>query len=151
MGKPPAIVIKLDSITGLCTARVLSRYGIPVTGIADDPRHYCVKTNSCEEVRFTDTSGEGLLDALLSLAPKFQAKPVLFPCSDESVRVISANRGRLGEFYNFVIPDEDVLALYMNKENFYRYAQDNGFPVPPTFFPVKTSDLKETRLYPRHK
>ncbi len=140
--RPPAIVIKLDSITGLDTARILSRYGVPVYGVADDPQHYCVKTNSCREVLFTDTSGEGLVKTLLGIAARFKSKPVLFPCSDESVRIISANRETLGEFYNFVMPDDGVLSMYMNKESFYRYAEENGFPVPATFFPEEKSDLE---------
>lgn len=140
--RPPAIVVKLDSITGLDTARILSRYGVPVYGVADDPGHYCVKTNSCREVLFTDTSGEGLLRTLLGLTERFKSKPVLFPCSDESVRIISANRKALREFYNFVMPGDDVLSMYMNKESFYSYAEENGFPVPATFFPEKKSDLE---------
>jgi len=140
--RPPAIVVKLDSITGLDTARILSRYGVPVYGIADDRRHYCVKTNSCREVLFTNTSGEGLVRTLLGLTGRFKSKPVLFPCSDESVRIISANRKALREFYNFVMPDDAVLSMYMNKESFYRYAEENGFPVPATFFPEKKSDLE---------
>ncbi len=140
--RPPAIVIKLDSITGLDTARILSRYGVPVYGVADDPQHYCVKTNSCREVLFTDTSGEGLVKTLLGIAARFKSKPVLFPCSDESVSIISANRETLGEFYNFVMPDDGVLSMYMNKESFYRYAEENGFPVPATFFPEEKSDLE---------
>ncbi len=143
MIRPPAVVIKLDSITGLDTARVLSRYKVPVVGIADDPGHYCCKTNSCEEILFADTSDAKLLDTLLSLARKLRGKPVLFLCSDESVRIVSDNRERLGEFYNFVIPDADVLDLYMNKQNFYRYAFDNGLPIPATFFPSNKSDLDE--------
>jgi len=140
--RPPAIVVKLDSITGLDTARILSRYGVPVYGVADDPQHYCVKTNSCREVLFTDTSGEGLVRTLLGLAARFKSKPVLFPCSDESVRIISAQRKALREFYNFVVPDDGVLSMYMNKENFYSYAEENGFPVPATFFPEEKSDLE---------
>jgi len=132
--KPPAVVVKLDSITGLDTARILSRYGIPVYGVAADRGHYCTKTNACREVFFTDTSGEGFVRTLLDIAARFESKPVLFPCSDESVRVISANRETLREFYNFVLPDDDVLLMYMNKGSFYRHAREGGFPVPDTFF-----------------
>ena len=140
--KPPAIVIKLDSITGLDTARILSGYGIPVYGVADDRRHYCTKTNACRELFITDTSGDGLVCTLLDIAARFSSKPVLFPCSDESVRVISAQRDALREFYNFVIPDGDVLLMYMNKKSFYRHAREGGFPVPDTFFLESGSGLE---------
>mgnify|MGYP001448630191 CR=1 FL=1 len=140
--KPSAIVIKLDSITGLDTARILSGYGIPVYGVADDRGHYCTKTNACRELFVTDTSGDGLVGTLLDIAERFEAKPVLFPCSDESVRVISANRESLREFYDFVIPDDDALLMYMNKESFYRHARERDFPVPDTFFLEPGSGLE---------
>ena len=140
--KPPAIVIKLDSITGLDTARILSGYGISVYGVADDRGHYCTKTNACRELFVTDTSGDGLVGTLLDIAERFSSKPVLFPCSDESVRVISAQRDALHEFYDFVIPDDGVLLMYMNKESFYRHACEKGFPVPDTFFLESGSGLE---------
>ncbi|MGE3524174.1 MAG: carboxylate--amine ligase, partial [Candidatus Dadabacteria bacterium] len=140
--KPPAIVIKLDSITGLDTARILSGYGVPVYGVADDGGHYCAKTNACREVFFTDTSADSLVGTLLDIAARFGSKPVVFPCSDESVRVISAQRDALCEFYNFVIPDGDMLLMYMNKESFYRHARESGFPVPDTFFLESGSGLE---------
>ena len=140
--KTPAIVIKLDSITGLDTARILSGYGIPVYGVADDRGHYCTKTNACRELFVTDTSGDGLAGTLLDIAARFSSKPVLFPCSDESVRVISAHRDALREFYDFVIPDDGVLLMYMNKESFYKHAREEGFPVPDTFFLETDSGLE---------
>lgn len=143
MKLPPAVVIKLDSISGLSIARILSGHKIPVIGIADDPGHFSCRTNSCEDIIHSDTSGGELLETLLRLAPKFPVKPVLFMCSDESVRVLSDNRERLGEFYSFVIPDADVLDLYMNKQNFYRYALDSDFPIPATFYPTDKPDLEE--------
>src|SRR5690606_39250398 len=97
---------------------------------------------ACRGVFFTDTSGDGLVGMLLDLAAKFKSKPVLFPCSDESVRLISARRETLREFYNFVIPDDDVLLMYMNKESFYRRACQKGFPVPDTFLLESGSGLE---------
>ena len=40
---PPAIVIGLDHIVGLQTARLLAKKGIPVYGIANNKDHFCVK------------------------------------------------------------------------------------------------------------
>jgi predicted ATP-grasp superfamily ATP-dependent carboligase len=140
--KQPAVVIKLDSITGLQTARILSGYGIPVIGIVDDPSHFCSRTNCCEEILAGSTSGDGLLETLSVIAGKWGVS-ALFPCSDESVRVISRNRERLTEAFRFVLPDEDALDLFMNKVNFYKYARDRGFTIPSTFFPARGEDIAE--------
>jgi D-aspartate ligase len=140
--KTPAVIIKLDSITGLQTARILSGYGIPVIGIVDDPSHFCSRTNCCEEIIVGSTTDDGLLETLSVIAGKWGVS-ALFPCSDESVRVISRNRERLTEHFRFVLPDEDVLDLFMNKVNFYKYAWDNGFTIPSTFFPARREDIDE--------
>jgi predicted ATP-grasp superfamily ATP-dependent carboligase len=140
--KQPAVVIKLDSITGLQTARILSGYGIPVIGIVDDPSHFCSRTSCCEEILAGSTSGDGLLETLSVIAGKWGVS-ALFPCSDESVRVISRNRERLTEAFRFVLPDEDVVDLFMNKVNFYKYALDRGFTIPSTFFPTRGEDIAE--------
>jgi predicted ATP-grasp superfamily ATP-dependent carboligase len=67
----------------------------------------------------------------------------LFPCSDESVRVVSRNRESLREHFRFVLPDEHVLDLFMNKSNFYKFALDRGFAIPSTCFPARREDLGE--------
>lgn len=38
--KPFVIIIGLESIQALQTARILARHGIPVMGMTDDPGHF---------------------------------------------------------------------------------------------------------------
>ncbi|MGH7849475.1 MAG: carboxylate--amine ligase [Thermodesulfobacteriota bacterium] len=142
MVKALAVVIKLDSITGLQSARILSGYGIPVIGIVDDPSHFCSRTNCCEEILAGSTSGDALLETLSDIAGR-RGICALFPCSDESVRVISRNRESLREHFRFVLPDEHVIDLFMNKSNFYKFALDRGFAIPSTCFPARREDLGE--------
>jgi len=56
--KPAAVVIGLDSITGLQTARVLAGHGIPVLGVVRNPHHPGCRTNAwtTEFVRASDTA-----------------------------------------------------------------------------------------------
>jgi predicted ATP-grasp superfamily ATP-dependent carboligase len=88
----------------------------------------------------SSTSDDALLDTLTRLYEKIGAS-VLFPCSDESVRVISRGRERLAGKYGFVLPDDEVLTLFMNKKRFYEFAAGRGLPVPATFFPKSEGDL----------
>jgi predicted ATP-grasp superfamily ATP-dependent carboligase len=140
--KAAAVVLKLDSITGLQTARILSDYGIPVTGIVDDPSHFCARTNCCEEIIVSSTSEDALLDTLTHLYEKIGVS-VIFPCSDESVSVISRGRERLAGKYRFVLPGDEVLTLFMNKKSFYKFALDRGLSIPATLFPAGESGLDE--------
>jgi predicted ATP-grasp superfamily ATP-dependent carboligase len=143
MRKPHAVIIKLDSVTGLQTSRILARYGIPVIGIADDPRNFCCSTNTCEQVLTSNTSNEELIDTLIKLGKKLGSKSALFPCSDDSVFAISIHRELLGEWYGFVLSDHEVIDLLMDKVKLYRYLERGGFPTPPTYFIDDKSDIKE--------
>ena len=44
---PPAIVVGLDNITGLQTARILAARGVPVYGVVADTRHFGARTRVC--------------------------------------------------------------------------------------------------------
>lgn len=141
--KPPGVVIKLDCATGLQTARILASYQIPVYGIADNPKHFGCRTNTCEQILTADTSSYELVETLISLGSKLQRKSVLFPCSDESAHVISLNRDNLEQWFCFVMPNHDTKELFSNKMNFYKFAERNSLPIPRTFFPKQESDLAD--------
>ncbi|MCA9968006.1 MAG: hypothetical protein KC423_27360, partial [Anaerolineales bacterium] len=87
--KPPAIVIGLDCMTGLQTARILARRGVPVIGIATNPDHYCCQTNVCERILRANVKTEEFIIALENLARGLKQKAVLIPCTDMSVLQIS--------------------------------------------------------------
>lgn len=141
--KAPAVVTKIDFATGLQAARILAKYGIPVIGIADDPNHFCCKTNSCQRIIKADTTNEELVYALINLSEQLGTKAVLIPCSDESAYTISLNREKLRSSYHFILPEHEILELFMDKSKFYKYCQQIHFPMPTTFFLNDKSDLKE--------
>ncbi len=143
MQYPHAIIIKLDYTTGLQTSRILAGYGIPVIGIADNPNHYCCKTNSCKRVIASKTSNEELIQTLIGLGKTLSEKSVLIPCSDDSINVISLHREKLKEWFHFVLPEHDTLELLTDKEKLYKYCIDNNYSIPSTFFPKNESDLDD--------
>src|SRR5215211_2040308 len=108
---PPAIVICLDSISGLQTARILSQRGVPVIAIAKDPNHFACRTSVCEKILIADIDGFELIQTLETLRPTLKEKPVLFPCSDTSVLVLSRHRDRLEGSYHIVLPAADVIEM----------------------------------------
>ena len=61
-GRPAAIVIGVDCLQGLQTARVLAGRGLQVIGVAKDARHYGCRTRACDQVLIGDTGGDGLID-----------------------------------------------------------------------------------------
>ena len=137
---PPAIVICLDSISGLQTARILSQRGVPVIAIAKERNHFACKTNVCEKILIADIDSFELVQALETLRPTLKQKPVLFPCSDTSVLVISRYRDRLEGSYHIVLPAADVIEMMVDKVKFYRFAQENNFPITKTCFLYSRQD-----------
>lgn len=131
--KTYAIIIGLDSIQGLQTARILSKRNVPVIGIAKNPDHYGCKTKVCAEVLFADTSNEDVIRELGNLGTKLKTKSVLFPCQDKNVLLVSQHRQFLEKWYHIVLPIEEVVEMMLDKAAFYTYAQEFGFPIPPTF------------------
>lgn len=96
---PGAVVIGLDSMQGIQTARTLSRHGIPVIAIASDPEHHCCRTNFCNEILYANTQTEEFLQTLSDIAARGYEKPVLYACHDETVRIVSRNRSSLEKHF----------------------------------------------------
>jgi D-aspartate ligase len=141
--EPYAIVIGLDSIQGLQTARVLARHRVPVIGIAKDLDHPYCRTNACQRVLRADADADHLIECLRALAPELQQKAVLFPCNDDEVLFLSLRRRQLAEWYHVVLPDPEVVELLLDKVNFYAHAQARGLPIPPTFILNSRADAED--------
>lgn len=147
----PAVVVGLDCITGLQTARLLAAEGVPVIGVARNLRHACCRTRVCARVVEADTSGGGLTEALERIAAELRQRSVLFPCTDASVLRISRDRERLQSAYSIALPSHDVVELLVDKVKFYTFAAEQGLPIPRTFFLSRRSDAEEASeelLYP---
>ena len=130
---PPAVVVGLDSITGLQTARILAARSVPVYGIVADRRHWGARTNACVEVVESPMSGPGLVTALALLARRLERPAVLLPCSDAAVDTVSRHRDRLAEHgYLLALSEHPVVELLMDKVRFAQYAADHDLKVPRT-------------------
>lgn len=140
---PPAIVIGLDCVTGLQTARILSGRGIRVIGMASRMDHFCCRTNAAEQIHEGATSGTGLVERLQSLRREFGQKPVLVPCTDLSVLTISQHRQELQSSYSFILPDHELLESLIDKAGFARFAEKHNFSVPKTRILNSQSDVHQ--------
>lgn len=131
-GAAPVVVVGLDSITGLQTARIFAWRGVPVVGVAEDLGHFCCRTRVCERIVQAKLSGEALVEALVELGSSLDQKAVLVPCTDLSVLAIARGRGELEPAYHIALPEADVVELLTDKARFATYAQEQGLPIPKT-------------------
>lgn len=130
--KPCVIIIDLATIQGLQAARILTRRGIRVLAMTDEPKHFCCRTRVCEEIIVTESRGEGFVRELERRAGAFRTPPVLLPCHDAAVRQLSRQRERLQGNYRFLLPQAEAVERLMDKTRFYRMATDHGGVVPKT-------------------
>jgi predicted ATP-grasp superfamily ATP-dependent carboligase len=126
------VVIGLDNLVGIQTARILAGCGVPVIGIGDPGHPFC-RTRVCQQVLHFETKGKGLIDALVELGPRLSGKAVLVPCSDEPVVLIARERERLAPWYHVPLPETRVVEMLLDKDSFIAFAAENEFPVPQSF------------------
>jgi predicted ATP-grasp superfamily ATP-dependent carboligase len=137
---PTAVVVGLDNMTGLQTARILAGYHIPVLGIANDLDHFACRTKACRAILPANTCSSEVIELLAKIGPEFPEKAVLFPCSDFAVLNISAHRERLADWYHILLPDHDVVEMLMDKTRFAAYASEAGFKIPATCLLASRAD-----------
>jgi D-aspartate ligase len=128
---PAAVIVGMDTLQGLQTARILAGHGIRVIGLASDVHHFACRTRYCTRLIEVDTRGERLISALHRLGSELDQPAVLIPCTDLSVLGISANRQELESAYRFVLPDHATVETLIDKRRFLEYARGAGLPVPP--------------------
>jgi D-aspartate ligase len=148
---PPAVVIGIDSITGLQTARILAARSVPVYAVAADRRHWGARTNTCVEVRESALSGQDLVDSLIALAGRLDQRAVLLPCTDAAVDTVSRHRDELAQGFVLGLAEHSVVELLMDKVRFARHAREHGFPVPRTEVltdRAQASSVAESMHYP---
>jgi D-aspartate ligase len=129
---PPAVVVGLDNITGLQTARILDARGVAVVGVASDARHFGSRTNACAFVLESPLSGEALVSSLQRLADRLGRSAVLIPCTDEAVLSLSEHRDELAPSYHLPLSEHHVVELLLDKARFAEHASETGLATPYT-------------------
>ncbi|MCZ6701591.1 MAG: carboxylate--amine ligase [Ignavibacteria bacterium] len=142
-GKPYAVLINMDYLTGLQTARILAEYGVPIIGLAENTDHFCAKTNTCEKVLPSGKMSDELIENLIKLGKELDQKAVLYPCQDASVLLVSQNREKLKPYYYISLPANETVELLMDKPRFYDFAQKENLPVAKFFILKERKDAEE--------
>src|SRR4051794_2639347 len=147
---PPAIVVGLDNITGLQTARILAARGVRVFGIAGDGSHFGSRTRTCERVIVSPLSGRPLIEAIRDLGREWP-DGVLLPCTDGAVATLSRFRAELPQSLTLPLASDEVVMMLTDKLRFAEHARQMGLPFPRTMPVASHADVKaagETVSYP---
>jgi len=142
----PAVVVGLDTMQGIQTARILASYGISVFGLSGNTKHPNNMTRSCVSVVHTSGGGEAIVRALEVLGPTLDEKAVLYPCQDSAVATVSKHRDRLAMWYYLPLADHQLVTTLMDKVAFHEYAIEYSLPVPDTYILRNRADAELAAL-----
>ena len=131
-GLTPAVVVDIQSITGVQTSHILSARGVPVIGVGSDPSAPFCRSRVFARKVFTSTTDEQLIETLVDLGQTLPAKAPLFLSADESVLLVSRHRDRLAPWYHISLPDHAVVEMLLDKIAFAHFAEENALPIPRT-------------------
>ena len=68
----------------------------------------------------------------MELGRKFAEKPILLFTRDDEVVEISTNREQLKQYYRFLLPDDHIVQMLMEKVKFAQYADTKKLLIPKT-------------------
>jgi D-aspartate ligase len=144
----PGAVIIGGSFHSLGAARNLAKHGIPVCVLDSG---ICVSQFSRSVRSFLkcpslDDDGFFVEFLFQIAAEKGMGGWVLFPSTDDSVRMLARHRGRLSEHYRVTIPSWETIQFLYDKRLTYRLAEERQVPVPVTFTPRDVNDLVSLKL-----
>jgi len=133
--------------------RTLAKKDIPVIMLDSD---HCIGKYSRFKKKFFrsphPSDNQSYVDFLIELAKReniHRDRWVIFPNSDEIVYVLSKYKNILEEFYRIPTPGWEIIQNVYVKKNTYQLAEENGIPIPVTYYPDSLQKLVELSLnYP---
>lgn len=141
--KKVGAVLTGGDFQALGAIRTLGRKGIPIVALDSD---LCISKYSRYIKKFfkapslTDT--QLYVDFLIKIARKENMLGwIIFPNSDEAVYLLSKNKDILEKFYRIPTPEWEIIKNVYIKKNTYQIAENNGIPIPKTYYPGSLEEL----------
>lgn len=138
----PALVIG-DDVSALNVIRSLGRRNIDVYAMGSNHLDYGAVSRYAKFLPCEDLTDEAkVIAGLQQISKNVGKRLVLFCTSDLHVLFVSRNREFLGQFFDFVMPDHEIIETLMDKKKFNEFANKYGFSVPKTVFFNKIKDFE---------
>jgi D-aspartate ligase len=130
----PAVVTPFDEHMGLDIARSLGRRSIPVFGIDWDPEAPGRKSKYSRLVLCPDPKDaeQEYAQFLVDWGKRQPTKSVLYPVSDDTALICSRERRQLQPYYEFVMPDHEIMVRLSIKASLANAARACDIPTPQT-------------------
>jgi D-aspartate ligase len=147
----PAVITPLDEHMGLDIARSLGPRGVPVYGVDGYPDAVGRFSKYVRFVRSPNPERDeaSYLQFLLDFGKEL-GKAVLFPLSDMHVLLVSRHRDLLSRYYEYVMPDHEIMERLTTKDGLRSAAADVNVPTPQTFPVNGTMSIEEVAAAVRY-
>ncbi len=132
----PAVVLATHTM-GLGVIRALGRMGVPIVAVYYDRKDMGYTSRYVREkveAPHPETEEMAFLDLLMRLGRRFSGS-VLFPVSDETLKMVSRFKGVLEEDFIVACPDWKITQKIIEKRFTYALADQIGVPAPKTLLP----------------
>jgi predicted ATP-grasp superfamily ATP-dependent carboligase len=141
-GRPPLAIVFNCHYNGLSVIHELSAHGIPCIAM-DSARSVGTFSRYARYVRCPNPLSDEsrFVEFLHDFCAAQATKPVLFPTNDEWAVAVSKEKSRLSEVAIPCVGDWEAVALTVEKDRFYEFAQRRSYPVPSTWDPHEVHRL----------
>jgi D-aspartate ligase len=145
---PSGALVMGGDYRGLGLVRSLGRHGIPVWVINQaDQRLAAASRYSLRTLFFHSWQDERGVDFLLEVGRQHGLEGwLLFPTSDESVRLVASHHEQLAKHFQLTVPPWETLQWAVDKRLMHQLADKVGVDHPKTHYPRCREDLASMGL-----
>lgn len=136
---------KSMSIIALSITRSLGRKGVRVVRVHPNRLDMSLLSGYCSGVEISPDfyrSEERLLAFLLDMRHRYEGGALLIPASDDCAYFVSKHHDALSGAFAVMAPRWPVMQAILDKKSQYELAQGLGLPIPETYFPSGSADVR---------
>lgn len=138
---PPCLVLGLETQIGLSIVRELGRAGVPVIGIAHEPTAIGLASRYLwRKVVVSQPRSPELIQAIRELGDEF-GPCCLLTVSEANLSWLATHRHSLGHVRP-VVPQQEGLAIVLDKQLTLQAAREVGIAVPESVEPTSMADAR---------
>lgn len=144
---PAAVIFPVSHPVGISVIRNLGENGVPVLAVDFKKRSAGLYSRYCTPLFLPQIyrDPETFFSFLIELGKRFKTRPVLFLVDDPDLILSLQRRSELEPYYLFPLAEWDIIEPIMDKGKLYRLCEQNGYPIPKTWWARSVEELDRRR------
>lgn len=138
-----------DTITGYNTARALRDDSVFLWGLTADLKAIECTSKLWDQLYLAKPDANDVINKLVEIGRQYHddygkdRKIALMISQDYIVRAVSSNRNNLAPYYNFVLPEHEIVELLLDKTYFQNWAEQQGYVLPRSYIVKSYEQMHE--------